>query len=738
LFVYLSLSLSLWMADTDEQSHNSSEGGGGEKSGEGKVAIADGARKKGRKAKDKLMGKIGSGTVTAKPKKKKKSSQKKADLFLKKTNEAARKIQGMYLSWRARRNIRKAAASMYEEYIDPDTGEPYYMNLKTGETKWERPQWFNPPAKVDEEDELLDVETLDEQLKRMREEQPKDEIMDWPMVFPSGKTYEGMLGKYGSRTPEGVGVLITPNGGRYCGEFVGGKRHGWGVQNYPDGSTYAGEWIQDRVHGYGVKIEIDGSDYAGMFKLGNRSGLGVARSSLGIVYEGSYSDDMPDGFGVEWRMEAENFHGIAYRAGLWEKGLFQNTTPRFCCDEPEGHQTPEMIDDAKKRGLGFAKQARLALPTVYRSRKRANQARQRANDERKRTQLTQDTKQLALLKGAYSSGAYNPYITFLEVQLKDSRRRQRAAERRLRHQENMANLAEQQWTAARSFNDAMKKERDEVKEDLTKALEWQPVAEERWATIAEMRETLLQLRIALHIGKNQHRIMDRRGREAMAKAEKLQKKLNKSLANVNRSTGGKRHNIVSEYGGGGGGFGTPRGLDGFYPGTPGFTPLQSRGSYGARASTPKSPHLGASNGHQRYTVSRGGLTTAGSSVAGLSPPSSPVTLPGHTLDNIAPVPLYYSPLRSNHPEGRAITPVPHRVRAITPVPHGGRVPPLQTPQVGQHGWQGVGTPQSASQWARRPISPNANGEYVGQYLDSFHASPLHKKNGSKKSKKKFL
>ena len=186
-----------------------------------------------------------------------------------------------------------------------------------------------------------------------------------------------------------------------------------------------------------------------------------------------------------------------------------------------------------------------------------------------------------------------------------------------------------------------------------------------------------------------------------------------------------------------GGFHTPMSRGNGYPGTPGFTPAPRPGSYGNLVATPMGNKI-----QQRYTVSRGGLTTAGSSVAGLSPPTSPVTMPGDTLDNIAPVPLYYSPLRSNHPEGRAITPIPHGARGTTPIPQGGQVPPLQTPvsvpKVGKHGWQGVGTPQSASQWARRPISPNANGEYVGQYLDSFHASPLAKKNGVKKSKKKFL
>ena len=157
-----------------------------------------------------------------------------------------------------------------------------------------------------------------------------------------------------------------------------------------------------------------------------------------------------------WSICIKWFHfGYHYRAGLWEKGLFQNTTPRFCCDIPEGHQTQENRDDAKILGFKASLQARQNIPVALATAKRANDARMRANDERRRTILTSDMEKLALLKGSHErtdEDEENPFVDFLEMVLHDTKRRQAAAERRLAYQETMANLAEQQWVAAKSFN----------------------------------------------------------------------------------------------------------------------------------------------------------------------------------------------------------------------------------------------------------------------------------------------
>ena len=310
----------------------------------------------------------------------------------------------------------------------------------------------------------------------------------------------------------------------------------------------------------------------------------------------------------------------------------------------------------------------------------ANEARMKGNDERKKTLLIMDVKRIAALKGKYKRNRQNlnPYINYLEAQYKNSKKRIRIAERRLIHQTRMCNLAEAQWTTANIFNEKMKLERDDAKVEVEKAMEWKPVASERIATITEMTETLLQLRIALHIGKKQHNLLDRRGREALKKAEVLQRKLNKHL-----STQGRKHNNHS------------------------LTPMYNdRNQY---AENFYSNSNGYAPSTANYSTSRGNLTTAGSSMAGLSPPSSPI---GKNNMNYNNEPnnsnaLYFSPIRNA--EGRAITPIPPLNRV--------QLPP---------------TNQSLNSLQHRPVSPDADEKYVSGYLDGFHAKPMHRRR-----KKKF-
>ena len=129
----------------------------------------------------------------------------------------------------------------------------------------------------------------------------------------------------------------------------------------------------------------------------------------------------------------------------------------------------------------------------------------------------------------------------------------------------------------------------------------------------------------MHINKNKHRVLDRKARENKLRAENLQKKLNTVVANVNRSRQ-RVTNIITEtnnnnrYQNSPGGYRSPSSLGNNNQ----FLPVK----------------------HNQYSISRGALTTAGSSMAGVSPPSSPVNKPVTSreskLHNLAPVPLYYS------------------------------------------------------------------------------------------------
>ena len=48
-------------------------------------------------------------------------------------------------------------------------------------------------------------------------------------------------------TRHGKGTAVWPNGDRFDGEFVGGKRHGQGVKTNKNGKVIAqGIWVEDQ------------------------------------------------------------------------------------------------------------------------------------------------------------------------------------------------------------------------------------------------------------------------------------------------------------------------------------------------------------------------------------------------------------------------------------------------------------------------------------------------------------
>ena len=57
----------------------------------------------------------------------------------------------------------------------------------------------------------------------------------------------------------GSGVLTYPDGKKYEGEFINGKRHGEGIFTYPDGTAFIGKFIAGKQDGLGTCINVDGS-----------------------------------------------------------------------------------------------------------------------------------------------------------------------------------------------------------------------------------------------------------------------------------------------------------------------------------------------------------------------------------------------------------------------------------------------------------------------------------------------
>ena len=150
----------------------------------------------------------------------------------------------------------------------------------------------------------------------------KIDITEFGYEF-SGLRYEGTFDENGFR--HGKGALKKPNGERYIGEWVHGKKKGKGVYYHFDGETYIGDFNDpdentqeinaDRYptfcNGKGTLISTDGSTYVGDFKDGMFHGQGMLivecenhnyeinqfRSSTNSVYEGGWKEGKKHGFG---------------------------------------------------------------------------------------------------------------------------------------------------------------------------------------------------------------------------------------------------------------------------------------------------------------------------------------------------------------------------------------------------------------------------------------------------------
>ena len=62
------------------------------------------------------------------------------------------------------------------------------------------------------------------------------------MGFGDKETHPKYQGDVKNGKPDGLGVLIHPNGGKYVGSWKDGKENGQGTYTWNDGRRYVGEW----------------------------------------------------------------------------------------------------------------------------------------------------------------------------------------------------------------------------------------------------------------------------------------------------------------------------------------------------------------------------------------------------------------------------------------------------------------------------------------------------------------
>jgi len=87
---------------------------------------------------------------------------------------------------------------------------------------------------------------------------------------------------------EGYGVLLSPQGDVYAGQWLAGKRQGLGAYCYKNKSTYVGYWKGGLKHGNGRMVYADGGVYEGDWRYNKRHGQGVYTYANGDLHVGAW------------------------------------------------------------------------------------------------------------------------------------------------------------------------------------------------------------------------------------------------------------------------------------------------------------------------------------------------------------------------------------------------------------------------------------------------------------------
>jgi len=100
--------------------------------------------------------------------------------------------------------------------------------------------------------------------------------------------------------PNGLGVIINTNKGKYVGEWKDGIKQGQGIFTYGkgkwEGEKYEGEFKEGYRHGQGTYTWSDGDKYVGEFKDDKPNGKGTYNITDGDKYVGEWKN------GKEWNI----------------------------------------------------------------------------------------------------------------------------------------------------------------------------------------------------------------------------------------------------------------------------------------------------------------------------------------------------------------------------------------------------------------------------------------------------
>ena len=93
-------------------------------------------------------------------------------------------------------------------------------------------------------------------------------VYKW-MGFGDKDTHPVYQGQVKDGKPNGLGVIIYPDGDEYVGEWKDDKKHGQGTYTWSDGGKYVGKFKDGRKNGQGTTIYPDGSKYIGEWRNGD-------------------------------------------------------------------------------------------------------------------------------------------------------------------------------------------------------------------------------------------------------------------------------------------------------------------------------------------------------------------------------------------------------------------------------------------------------------------------------------
>jgi hypothetical protein len=113
-------------------------------------------------------------------------------------------------------------------------------------------------------------------------------------TFASGGKY---VGEFRGGKLNGHGTHTYTNGARYIGEFKDGNFSGEGTLTSANGEKYVGEFSDGKPNGIGTRTFQNKSKYVGEFKNGILSGQGTLTIATGNKYVGEFKSGAPDGQG---------------------------------------------------------------------------------------------------------------------------------------------------------------------------------------------------------------------------------------------------------------------------------------------------------------------------------------------------------------------------------------------------------------------------------------------------------